>query len=187
LGCDSEQSERSLDVVALDRAVLDRPDLSFDNVRIGYKHYSKLIAAGRELALPRALLKWYEISFEGRSMPIELIEGAREFVVTEAEIGCLALDDELGFVILHDCGDIVFLIVSSWRGSNELWETVYQMDTFNGGEFTPVQSGSHRPTFCVWEMGAVWHETQAWSRYLYSPRGYSDREEWLADSYSGAI
>jgi hypothetical protein len=174
-------------LVALDRAVLDRPDLTYDNVRIGYRHYTKVITPARELVLPRALLKWYQIGFEGRPIPAELDDAARKFLVTEAEIGNLILDHELGFVLLHDCGDVVFLLVSTWRGSNELWETVYVMDTFNGGGFGPVPSGTHKPTFCVWEMGAVWHETQAWSRYLFSPRGYSDRDTWLADRYSGVI
>ena len=32
---------------------------------------------------------------------------------------------------------------------------------------------THRPTFCVWELGAVWHEQQAWSRYLRSSRDES--------------
>src|ERR1700754_2720249 len=33
---------------------------------------------------------------------------------------------DLGFVVLHRCGlDFYFLIVCSWRGSNEIWETVY--------------------------------------------------------------
>ena len=173
--------------MALDRAVRDRVDLSFDNVRTGYKHYAKVIAPAGELVLPRALLKWYQIGFEGRPIPAELDQAARDFLALEAETGNLTLDDELGFVVLHDCGDVVFLMVCTWRGSNELWETVYAMDTFNDGEFVPVAMGSHKPTYCVWEMGAVWHETQAWSRYLYSARGYSDRDTWLADRYSGTI
>ena len=174
-------------MVALDRAVLDRPDLSYDNVRTGYRHYAKVIAPGEPHVLPDALLKWYQIGFEHRSVQPELDESAREFLTEHLDAGTLALDNELGFVILHDCGDVVFLIVGTWRGSNELWETVYAMDIFAGGEFEPVAMGTHRPTFCVWEMGAVWHESQAWSRYLYSPRGYSDRETWLADSYAGTI
>lgn len=30
--------------------------------------------------------------------------------------------------------------------------------------------GPHRPTFCAWELDAVWHEQQAWSRYLRTSR-----------------
>jgi len=174
-------------MVALDRELMERVDLSFDNVRTGYKHYTKVIAPAGELVLPQALLKWYHIGFDGKPIPSDLDEAARAFLVSETEAGNLALDNELGFVLLHDCGDVVYLLIGAWRGSQELWETAYVMDTFNGTDFALVESGSHRPTFCVWEMGAVWHETQAWSRYLYSPRGYSDRDTWLADRYSGSI
>lgn len=174
-------------MVALDRELMGQVDLSFDNVRTGYRHYGKVISPGDPFAPANALLKWYGIGFEHRAIAAELEEQARTFLLEELDSGNLTLDNELGFVILHDCGDVVFLIVATWRGSNELWETVYVMDTFNGDSFAPLAAGTHRPTFCVWEMGAVWHETQAWSRYLYSARGYSDRDTWLADSDSGAI
>ena len=45
----------------------------------------------------------------------------------------------------------------------------------------------HHPTFCVWELGAVWHEQQAWSRFLRSGRGAEDVDVYLADSYAGPV
>src|SRR3546814_7109998 len=76
------------------------------------------------------------------------------------------------FVILHRCGaDFYFLLVSVWRGSNELWEAVW----YQHGDmpaFAPLDSaylpdaGAPRPTFCVWELGLVPHESAAWARYL---------------------
>ena len=91
-------------------------------------------------------------------------------------------------MILHDCGDVVFLIVSTWRNSNELWETPYVKLRDNGGGFEPVEvAGIHRPAFCVWEMGAVAHESKAWSRYLSSNRGQTARETYFFDMYSGLI
>ena len=47
--------------------------------------------------------------------------------------------------------------------------------------------GTHRPTFCVWELGAVWHEQQAWSRFLRSERGEEEREAYLHDSFAGEV
>ena len=29
---------------------------------------------------------------------------------------------------------------------------------------------SHRGTYCVWELGPIWHERHAWVRYLLSQR-----------------
>jgi hypothetical protein len=39
----------------------------------------------------------------------------------------------------------------------------------------------------VWELGAVWHEQQAWSRFLRSERGADDVDADLADSYAGQV
>jgi len=47
--------------------------------------------------------------------------------------------------------------------------------------------GTHRPTFCVWELGAVWHEQQAWSRFLRSARGAVAREAYLRDTFEGQV
>ena len=98
--------------------------------------------------------------------------------------------DDVGFVILHRCGEsFYFLIVSTWRNDNEVWETVWAKD---GRRCSRVPSpgsstDAHRPTFCVWELGAVWHEQQAWSRYLRSARDEDARFEYLADSYDGDV
>ena len=53
---------------------------------------------------------------------------------------------ELGFVILHRCGeDFYFLLISTWRNENELWETVWA----KAGEASPrsaVAAGRRRTT-----------------------------------------
>ena len=77
----------------------------------------------------------------------------------------------LGFVILHRCGDgFYFLLACTWAGNNELWETVWAKDGVGRRRLPPLAASArgHHPTFCVWELGAVWHEQQAWSRFLRS-------------------
>ena len=76
-------------------------------------------------------------------------------------------------MILHRCGaGFHFLLVSTWQNDNELWETVWAKDGDDDPEFHPWPlDGPHRPTFCVWELGAVAHERLAWSHYLLSDRG----------------
>lgn len=74
-----------------------------------------------------------------------------------------------GFVILHRCGTagFYFLIVSTWRGNNEVWETVYYKNGEAMADFALFpRDAAHKPTFCVWELAAVWHETKAWERFL---------------------
>ena len=74
--------------------------------------------------------------------------------------GRLGVAGDLGFVILHRCGeDFYFLLVCTWRNENELWETVWAKDGDADVFFRPwAIDGAHRPTFCVWELGAVVHE-----------------------------
>ena len=61
----------------------------------------------------------------------------------------------LGPWILHRCGDdFYFLLVSTWQNENELWETVWAKDGSESFAFRPWSvEGTHRPTFCVWELG----------------------------------
>ena len=50
----------------------------------------------------------------------------------------------------------------------------------------PIE-GTHRPTFCVWELGAVWHEQQAWSECLRSKRDEPPKQADLQDAYAGTV
>jgi hypothetical protein len=160
----------------------------FDGAHDGYRHYQKRISPSLDFEANAVRLKWYDIHFTMRPIVPEIDVEAREFLTLEIESGRLPVERESGFVILHDCGDVVFLIVSLWRNSNELWEAPYIKLRDNGGGFGPVaESGTLRPAFCVWEMGAVAHESKAWSRYLDSNRGRTARETYYFDMYSGLI
>jgi hypothetical protein len=154
-----------------------------------YRHYPKVFTPKPELALGAARLKWYQLAKEATPVEPATDRLARDYLEAEFKAGRLALDGELGFVVLHRCGtDFYFLLVSTWRNSNELWESVLYKDggrmrTFDRFEF----QGHHRGTFCVWELGAVWHEQQAWSRYLSSARDEAARATYLADLHSGIV
>ena len=47
--------------------------------------------------------------------------------------------------------------------------------------------GPHRPTFCVWELGAVAHERAAWVRFLRSARDRDARIDYLRDTFDGVV
>jgi hypothetical protein len=53
-------------------------------------------------------------------------------------------------------------------------------------DFAPFpRDGAHKPSFCVWELAAVWHEKEAWERFLLSDRGIQARNAWQSDLYTG--
>lgn len=164
-------------------------DLSAVNsVAAAYQHRDKWIDPQPALLLPGSRLKWYDLAAHETPVPGEVRERARVFLQQQTATGALAIGGELGFATLHRCGaSFYFLLVSTWRNENELWESVYALDGADA-EFRPfLFSGTHRGTFCVWELGVVWHEQQAWRRYLRSARRVVDRHAWLGDQFEGAV
>jgi hypothetical protein len=158
-------------------------------VRPDYRHVSKVIKPGPSITLGDAVLKWYDIAPADEPVPGALEVLARGSLHAAAESGELGLADELGFVILHRCGaSFYFLIVSTWRNDNEVWETVWAKNGDGALAFRPwPREGTHIPTYCVWELGAVWHEQQAWSRFLGSERGPAARRAYLRDTFEGEV
>ena len=148
----------------------------------GYRHAPKYVTPGEPLEPPGAALKWYGLHPEDRPIPEEVTRLAR------ARLMSAPLEARgLGFVILHRCGsDFYFLIVCTWRGSNEVWETVFYKDGDAMADFEIFpREGVHKPTFCVWELVPVWHEQGAWERFLLSSRDEAAARAWMDDRFSG--
>jgi hypothetical protein len=155
-----------------------------DDLGIGaeYKHVPKWVTPGETIETSGAVLKWYAVHQDNRPVPDEITQLARAYLVkTPLEAR------GLGFVILHRCGnDFYFLIVCTWRGSNEVWETVFYKDGEAMADFALFpRDQTHKPTFCVWELAPVWHEQQAWVRFLQSTRDETAAQAWLGDCYAG--
>ena len=148
----------------------------------GYRHAPKRVTPGEPLEPAGCVLKWYGLHPEDRPVPSDVTRLAcTRLMTTPLEAR------GLGFVILHRCGkDFYFLIVCTWRSSNEIWETVFYKDGDAMPDFAPFpRDGAHKPTFCVWELVPVWHEKQAWERFLDSARDEAAAQAWFEDRYAG--
>jgi len=148
-----------------------------------YEHGPKRVMPGGMMEADGAVLKWYQLAADDRPVPDEIDRLARSFLArTPLEA------QGLGFVILHRCGeDFYFLIVNTWRGNNEVWETVFYKNGDAMADFALwPRDGMHKPAFCVWELAAVWHETKSWERFLISSRDEAAAKIWQRDLYSGA-
>jgi hypothetical protein len=156
-------------------------------VRSDYRHALKYVQPASTVGLGDAVLKWYDIALPYEPVTDDVRALARRGLAEAARLGEIRLGDTLGFVILHRCGDgFHFLLVSTWQNDNELWETVWAKDGDDDPEFHPWPiDGPHRPTFCVWELGAVAQERLAWSHYLLSDRGDEARRAYLRDTFEG--
>ena len=154
----------------------------------GYMYYEKLITPGEDLSLPTAYLKWYDLYPPDAPITPEQSAECRAFVRSEVESSRLKLENELGFVILHRAGSYLLLMVNTWRNTNEIWESVYTKEVASSASYQPnTFETSHRGTFCVWELGAVWHERHAWVRFLSSKRDNDAKLAYINDRFSGKV
>lgn len=160
---------------------------AIQSVANDYQHYDKFVEPDEQIELQNSRLKWYNIAKADEPVLPEIRDLARFFLETESARGNLQDFGELGFVILHRCGaDFHFLLVNSWRNGNELWESVYAKIDAGQKDFQPFAfENLHRGTFCVWELAAVWHEQQAWKRFLLSARDVKAKQIYLQDRYHG--
>lgn len=163
--------------------------LPLTHVDPAYRHEDKFVLAGPVLHLRDARLKYYEIAPPQAPVDEDVRLLAQEFLQFEAVTRDWHLSRELGFIMLHRCGgEFYFLIVSTWRGSNEIWETVYAKRDAAAHVFTLFpREERHKPAFCVWEMAVVTFETTAWKWFLRSPRAAADEEDYLSKRFSGLV
>src|SRR6266850_5577887 len=102
-------------------AIILNTDLGIDPK---YRHAPKRVTPGETIEPSGAVLKWYAVHQDDRPVPAAIAQLAQSYLMkTPLEAR------GLGFVLLHRCGDaFYFLIVCTWRGSNEIWETVFCKD-----------------------------------------------------------
>jgi len=168
----------------LDRA---KQVVEFGNVvPDGYTYYQKQVTPREDLALPNAYFKWYDLFPADAEITPEQRAEARAFASAEAER--LHFANELGFVILHRAGPMLLLMLMTWRGTNEIWESVYSKEAGRSQKYVLNEfPQTHRGTFCVWELGPVWHERQAWVRFLSSQRDAAAKQAYIDDRFAGLV
>jgi hypothetical protein len=171
----------------MDTNVKTMPDLtSFGNVvPVGYQYYEKITTPGADLSLPTAYLKWYNLYPSDAPISEEQDAEARSYLAVQIEQ--LKLENELGFVILHRAGSYLLLMMMTWRNTNEIWESVWAKEVTQAQYQPTTFPTSHRGTYCVWELGAVWHERDAWVRFIKSKRDNVAKLEYINDRFTGRV
>jgi hypothetical protein len=153
-----------------------------------YRYYEKTVTPGDDLVLPSAYLKWYDLYPADAPITPEQSTETRAYITAEVEAGRLSFANELGFVILHRAGPMLLLLITTWRNTNEMWESVYLKPVDQPGSYRLLEFDStHRGTYCVWELGVVWHERHAWVRFLSSKRDDTAKLDYIHDRFLGKI
>jgi hypothetical protein len=158
-----------------------------------YVHHQRIAVPGPDFVLPSIQLKWYQIHRPGVEISDVLIEESRRFIKVEIEGGRLKIANEFGFVMLH-LGDeppsrntFAMLFACTWRNNNELWRTLYTKSLGSDQEYTLFMNDGHIGAFCVWELGVVLHEREAWNRYLYTGRDEKASLAYYNDKVDGPV
>ena len=154
----------------------------------GYEYYEKLVRPREGLQVLGAYFKWYDIYPPDVEITQEQFAECRDFLLEEAQARRLNLEGELGFVLLHRAGKALLLLVTTWRNTNEMWLSLYMKEAGTARDYTPITfAGGHRGTYCVWELGPVWHERGAWVRFIQSKRDSAAKLAYIHDSYAGKL
>ncbi len=144
---------------------------------------SKFAKSQNVIEVGTTRLKYYDLASDLSLITETDRENAIKTIQKNAEI--FENSNELGFVMNHRCGDQYLLLVCTFRNDNEIWETVYYdgSGSFEIWERKPP----HLPTFCVWEMGIVYHESQAYKKFLGSEKSKEDIQTYLSDTFEGEV
>lgn len=151
-----------------------------------WQHTEKRIYPGENLSLPDAYLKWYDIRLADQSATPDVSDEAREFLRVQAAEGGIEFRKELGYVLLHRCGEKYFMIVCVWRNKNEMCQAIYARDE-EGFQPYKAAPGALRATQEVVELDATAHERRAWSRYLQSKRDAAAKQAYIDDACTGQL
>jgi len=153
----------------------------------GYSYSQKKVSSGPDLDLPTAYLKWYNLYPTEAVITPEQVTKSQDYLKTITPN--LGLQNELGFVILHRAGTVLLLLLCTWRNTNEIWESTYVKDLEQPDSgYQPIPyPNKHVGTFCVWELGPVWHERNAWVKFLASKRDFAAKTAYLVDRFTGMI
>lgn len=152
----------------------------------GYTYSEKLITPAEDLRLEGAWLKWYDLY--PADVPITPAQRAEARDFLSGQEAAAWRDRDLGFVILHRAGSVLLLLLTTWRQTNEMWESVWMTKADSTDGYRPVdRQSSHIATYCVWELGAVWHERNAWVRFLSTRRDEAAKRAYLEDRFSGRV
>lgn len=146
-----------------------------------YSHHKKIIRSHGVIDPTICRLKWYELNRSDQPIEQAIRDLAQSFVSRNLTSDDGPSAQELGFVLLHRCGEwFYFLGLCTWRGNNELWKTIFFLEADKMEDFALfTQDEPHKDTFCVWELAVVCHETKAWTTYLISNRTDQDMGRYL--------
>lgn len=92
---------------------------------------------------------------------------------------------EIGYAIVHDCGQIVFILLDYYQNENELVRHLYSINKF--GELEPTYHTPSGLSACVWEGEIINFERQKWMDYVLKQFNNPNFDQYLNSFASGEV
>ena len=131
-------------------------------------------------------IKRYSLTRDEKTVDSKYLErAARLFEQVIADAPRNVSTYESGYVIVHDCCSIVFILVDYYRNENELVRHLYSMDKSRDGEVT-----YHTPSglsACVWEGEIIDFERRKWMEHVVKPADRPDFGLYLESFATGEV
>src|SRR3989344_1199900 len=156
-----------------------------DYSRIGnltqYQHEPRIVRNQSLVATPDLVLKLYLMARDEYSVP-NFVHDAEKLLKKKIEEGEITPLTGLGFAILSDD----MLNVTRWDTKYPIVvrNKIYGFEEGNVDSSQPLDI-NEVGSFCIWELGIVSHEKEAWKRFLTSQRKESDKRKYLQDIILG--
>ena len=149
-----------------------------------YVHKPRHASPEGIIETPILVLKMYDLQLSGINNPLD---AARRFLNYEIDAGNIKPLIGLGFAILSSD----MLNVSRWDNQYPIVVN-NQIYTFGPNSKRPFESAKRASIdevgpFCIWELGIVNHEKEAWKEYLASERSEQDKRKYLANMIIGEL
>jgi hypothetical protein len=130
-------------------------------------------------------IKKYAITYQRQTARPELLEAAE--AAAERILPTPALTATrygVGFLGVHDGRGGNFVFVDRWEQENELHHHVRFSTSADPGALRPVTPAD--PIACVWDLGVVAHEREAWIRHVLAA-DFPDLDAYLKDQLDAPI
>ena len=153
------------------------------NVSKKYEHKQMEAVCSSVIAEPYLSLKFYEMYLSGKPFDKNLIKQSTDFLHNEIKKGRIETYIGTGFAILSED----MLNVAIWDNEhpivlkNQIYG--YKKD-FERAELLDMGDVG---SFCIWELGIVNHERNAWKKFLESDKTEEEKLKYLFRVYDGLL
>lgn len=150
-----------------------------------YEQRSRVVRPRSPLVEHGAVIKWYEV-FVATDLDGDALRGdARAIVEARLASGEVPVEHGFGLSVLHHSTMLDYVVLGTWHATQELWLDVHTRAADATGSFRRMTIGIDSSAFCTWELAPIWHEREAWVRYLRSDRDIAARRQFVADVLDG--